>query len=278
MSALPRAIVALYPVAPIDPGPSLCYSLAVAAKVGKIEKELKAPDHFVSFWAKVGKIAGENSRAILIGAGALLGLALITWGVRSYMNTRAEATTQAFSRIQRVISAPVVAEGSKAATPPAQEGVPQFKTEAERAQAGLKEVDGFLSAHGGSSLRDEAQLLRGRLLVSTGKATEAVTLYESLRGSVEPRFAFLVEEGLAYAQEAAGQPDKAIETLTTLAEQSKSAGNFFRDRALFHKARLLEAKGAAKDAEKLYREILAETPTTALKEEINNRLASLESK
>jgi hypothetical protein len=66
--------------------------------------------------------------------------------------------------------------------------------------------------------------------------------------------------------------------VTALAEKSKSQGNFFRDRALFHKARLLEGKGATKDAEKIYRDILVETPTSALKEEINNRLASLESK
>jgi tetratricopeptide (TPR) repeat protein len=260
----------------IDPGTSLCYSLAVAAKTGKIEKELKAPDHFVSFWGKVGKLASENRKSLLIGAAAALGLVAVVWGARSFTTARAEKASQAFSRIHRIASAPVVADASKA-PPPGDDG-PQFKTEAERATAALKEVDGFLAGYGSSSLREEAQLLRGRLLISLGRAAEAVTLYESLRGSVEPRLNFLVEEGLAYAQEAAGQPDKAIDTLTALAEKSKSNGNFFRDRALFHKARLLEGKGAAKDAEKLYRDILVETPTSALKEEINNRLASLESK
>ena len=273
-------MVALYPVPLIDPGPSLCYSLAVAAKVGKIEKELKAPDHFVSFWGKVGKLASENRKAILIGAAASLGLVLVIWGLRSFTNARAEKASQAFSRIHRVASAPVVPEGSKTPPPAAAAGddLPQFKTEAERAEAALKEVDGFLASFGGSSLREEAQLLRGHQLVSLGRAAEAVTLYESLRGAVEPRLGFLVDEGLAYAQEAAGQPDKAIETLTGLAEQSKGQGNFFRDRALFHKARLLEGKGATKDAEKLYRDILVEVPTSTLKEEINNRLASLENK
>jgi hypothetical protein len=249
----------------------------VAAKAGKIEKELKAPDQFVSFWSKVGKQVSENRKSMLIGLGALVAVVLVSWGVRSYTTTQAEKASQAFSRIHRIETAPVIAEGSKA-PPPADDSVPQFKTEAERAQAALKEVEGFLAQHGSSSLRDEAQLLRGHLLISVGRASEAVTLYESLRGAVEARLSFLVEEGLAYAQEAAGQPDKAIATLTALADASKGNGNFFRDRALFHKARLLEGKGAGKDAEKLYREILSETPTSALKEEINNRLAALESK
>ena len=41
---------------------------------------------------------------------------------------------------------------------------------------------------------------------------------------------------------------------------------------------MLERKGAAKDAEKLYRTILSEVPQSALKEEINARLAVLENK
>ena len=41
---------------------------------------------------------------------------------------------------------------------------------------------------------------------------------------------------------------------------------------------MLERKGAPKDAEKLYRTILSEVPQSALKEEINARLAVLENK
>jgi tetratricopeptide (TPR) repeat protein len=258
----------------IDPGSTLCYSQAVAAKVGKIEKELKAPDQFISFWGKVGKWAGDNQRALLIGVAAVLGLTVVTVAARSFMNGRAEKVTQAFARVYRVAAAPIITD---AKAPNAGDG-PQFKTERERSEAALKEVDGFLANHGGSSVANEAELLRARLLVSLGRASEAVPIYEKLRGSLDARLGFLADEGLAYAQEAGGQTDKAIETLSALAEKSKGAGNFYRDRALFNKARLLEAKGAGKDAEKLYREILAEAPTTTLKEEINNRLAALETK
>ena len=170
----------------IDPGTSLCYSLAVAAKVGKIEKELKAPDHFVSFWAKVGKLASENQKGILIGIGALLAVAAVIWGGRSFTQGRAEKASQAFSRIHRVAAAPLVPEGSTAPAP-TEAGQLQFKTDRERSEAALKEVDGFLAAHGGSSLRDEAELLRARLLISLGRAPEAITVYEGLRSSLDAR-------------------------------------------------------------------------------------------
>ena len=249
-----------------------------ASKSGKIHKELKAPDHFVSFWGQVGAKAGAHRREILIAVGALVALAVIVTSVRNLLGSRSEKVSQDFARVHRVAVAPLWPEGKPAPGGPSDDGVPHFKTEAERAGAALKEADDFLAAHGGSALRDEALLYKGRLLLALKRAPEAVTLYSDLVGKVDERLRFLAQEGLAYAEEAAAQPDQAIATLTGLAEQAKGNGGFFRDRALFHKARLLEGKGAAKDAEKIYRDILAEAPTSALKEEINNRLASFESK
>lgn len=244
------------------------------AKVGTIVKELKAPDQFVSFWGEVGKKLTERRREILIATIAVLVLALGFWATRSFMDNRAEKATQAFARIHRIATTPVITEGAPAPT----DGSQRFQNERERSEAALKEADAFLAAHAGSPLRDEAQLIKASLLTALGRAPEAIVLYNGLRGDADDSLRFVVEEGLAYAQEAAGQVDAAIATLDALAEKSKSAGNFFRDRALFHKAHLLEGKGAAKDAEKLYRDILAEAPTTSLKEEINHRLAVLESK
>jgi tetratricopeptide (TPR) repeat protein len=253
----------------------------VAAKSGKIEKELKAPDQFVSFWAQVGKQIGEHRKTLLVALGAGVAVVAVAAVVSVFLTSRAEKTSQAFARIHRIASAPVVASDSPDKPAPDSTGSgPSFKTSKDRAEAALKEVDAFLADHGGSKLRDEALLQKGRLLLLLGRAPEAVTLYSGLVNDVDERFRFLAEEGLAYAYEASGNVDKAIETNGALADHAKGAGNFFRDRALFNKARLLEGKGAGsvKDAEKIYREILAETPTSVLKEEINSRLALIENK
>ncbi|HEY0706806.1 MAG TPA: hypothetical protein VGG33_08420, partial [Polyangia bacterium] len=91
----------------IDPRGTLCYSLPVAAKVGKIEKELKAPDQFVSFWGEVGKKAGAHKRELLIGLVVVILVALFAWIAQVFMAGRAEKATQAFAKINRVISTPL---------------------------------------------------------------------------------------------------------------------------------------------------------------------------
>lgn len=242
----------------------------------KLEKELKQPDQFVSFWGQIGQKLVANKGAVIGVVVAVLGGTAAAWGAQSYMQGRGERTTQAFGRIQRVATAALIPE--KGDAPKFTDDLPHFKTERERLEAALKEADAFLAAHGGSALKEEALLLKARYLVGLGRAAEAATAYQELRGSVDERLRFLALEGLAYAHEESGQLDKAIEAFGALAAEAKSSGNFLRDRALYNKARLLERKGDRKEAEKVYREALADVPTTALKEEINDRLAALEGK
>lgn len=265
----------------IDRRRGLGYLLAVAVKTDKkdkqIDKELKAPDQFVSFWSKVGEAASARWKQLVGGLLAAVLVVLVAWGIQSFTNKRAESSSAAFARIQRVATAPLIpATGD--APKPEEDGVPHFKTEKERLEAALKEADSFLGAYGGSSLRQEAEVLKARYLVALGRGAEAITIYNGLTGSLDKDLRFLAQEGLGYAYESAGQTDKALEAFGALADQAKQSGNFLRDRALFNKARLLERKGAGKDAEKTYREILSEMPTSALKEEINDRLAVLEGK
>jgi tetratricopeptide (TPR) repeat protein len=251
----------------------------VASK--KINKELKAPDQFVSFWGRAGTWLGERRRSVLVGLVAVLAAGAIAWGLQSLRQGRAETASRAFSRIHRIATAPLApaaGETPPADAPPTDPELPRLKTERERLEAALKEADTFLGQYGGSSLKEEALLLKARYLVALDRASEAVPIYSELVGSVDRRLQFLALEGLAYAQEASGQLDKAVAAFSRLADQARESGNFFRDRALFNQARVLERKGSAKDAEKLYRSILSEVPQSALKEEINARLAVLENK
>lgn len=236
----------------------------------KTDKELKAPDQFVTFWSKVGAAASARKQMVLGGVVALLATVAIVWAVQVFLAGRAAEESQAFARIHAVATASLLPEGG--AAPAADDKLPHFKTEKERLEAALKEADGFISGRG-SRLRDEALLLKARYLMALGRAADAVPIYSQLTGSLDERLWFLAQEGLAYAHEAAGQADKALESFGQLAERAKARGNFMRDRALYNRARLLEQKGAAKEAEKVYREILSELPQSTLKDEINDRLA-----
>jgi tetratricopeptide (TPR) repeat protein len=242
----------------------------------KLDKELKQPDQFVTFWSQAGNWLYARRKA---GMGVVVAIVVgvgVGWGVHSLLDHKAAAASQAFGRIERVALADLIpATGDP---PTYDDGVPHFKTDRERLEAALKEADAFLAAQGSSSLREPALVLKARFMVALGKAADALPIYEQLATSLDPRLRFLAKEGVAYSLEETRQTDKAIDAFGALAEEAKSQGNFFRDRALYNKARLLEQKGSAKDAEKVYREILAEAPTTALREEINDRLAVLEGK
>lgn len=258
----------------VDPAGSLCYLLPVARNIDR--KELKNPDQFLSFWQRVAAWIGAHRWTVIGGAAGLLVVGFGAWGASVLMAKKAADNSLAFARIEKIANAELLPE--KGEPPKKDDGLPHFKTEEARIQAALKEVDSFLAAHGSSTLKDEALLLKAKYLLALGKTSESLAIYKDQLGGVDPRFRFMVREGLGYAQEAAGQVDEAIATFAALADDSQGAAGFYRDRALYNKARLLEKKGSGKDAEKLLREILEKTPATTLREEINDRLAALEGK
>ena len=262
-------------MAPVDPAGSLCYLLPVARHIDR--KQLKKADQFVSFWTHVGAFVSAKRNLVLGVALGTLGLIFAVWGGAVYYGKRAAQTSQDFARIERIAAADLLPATGEA--PAATDGLPHFKTEQERLDAALKEADAFLASHSGSRLKDEAQLLRGKYLLALGKPGDAASLYQALlAGSVDRRLRFLAEEGLGYALEASGQIDAALNAFVVLTEDADRVGGFYRDRALFHRARLLDRKGDRKEAGKLLHEILEKTPTTPLREEINDRLATLEGK
>jgi tetratricopeptide (TPR) repeat protein len=239
-------------------------------------KELKNPDQFVSFWTHVGSGLNSHRLAVIGGVLGALAIGFGAWGVSGMMSRKAASTSHDFGRIERIATAELIPATGEA--PKTDDGLPHFKTEDARLQAAIKEADTFIGGHGGSSLKEEALLLKAKYLMALGKASEALPIYQGQLGALDGRLRFLAQEGLGYALEASGQLDAALTAFTTLADESQSQGGFYKDRALYQKARLLEKKGNGKEAEKVLHEILDKTPTTPLREEINDRLAVLEGK
>jgi tetratricopeptide (TPR) repeat protein len=237
-------------------------------------KELKNPDQFVSFWTKVGAFLGTHRIPVLVGTGALLVVAVAAWLISDLMVKHAAADSAAFARIEKVAGADLLPATGEA--PKTDDGLPHFKTEDARLEAALKEADTFLSQHGGSKLKEEALLLKAKFLLALGKNAEALAIYQGQLGSLDSRLRFVAQEGLGYALEASGQTDAAIGAFTALAEDG--AAGFYKDHALLNKARLLEKKGSAKEAEKVLREIKEKSPTSSLRSEVEDRLAALEGK
>jgi tetratricopeptide (TPR) repeat protein len=253
---------------------------------GISRKELRQPDEFVSFWTRAGeqaaRFASERRQALIVGATMLATVVVGSIIFSVVSDQRAARATQTLVRIEKISTADLRPEGapttSPDGTPVVDDGVPRYKTEKERSEAALKELDGFL-ASGAGPLANEARLERGPLLLSLGRAPEAIDTYQAiLADSLDARLKFLAREGLGYAQEAKGDLDAAVATFAKLDEDAAvfKGADFYSDRALFHKARIAELRGNAEDAKKIYKEVLDKNPTTSLRDEITNRLAVLE--
>jgi len=244
-------------------------------------KDLKQPDEFVSFWTHLGSSISAHRRKVIaifvivvVGGGG-------SWGLVAWQQYRAVGETEDFSRIEKTALAPLVPEKADKAdkaeeAQPAEDEGPHFKTDGERLQAAIREADAFVAAHGSVGLGRRALLIKANSLLRLGRGADAATAFQQLLQDEADKGMRLVEQdGLALALEAQGQVDKAIETYSGMASEAQQMGNFYADRALFGKARLLQKQGKGKDAEKVLREILEKMPKTLLRRDIDDRLAAL---
>lgn len=242
-------------------------------------KDLKQPDEFVSFWTHLGQKLSTHRRGLIAaGAAVVLGTGG-GWGYLTWQESRAQAATESFALIEKNALAPVVADKADEAKPgkaPKTDDILHFKSDEERLQATLKEADAFVAAHGTSGLGRRAAMIKANALLGLGKFADAATAYQQLLdGETDKSMRLIERDGLALSLEGQGQIDKAIETYGSMAEEGRQAGNFYVDRALYGKARLLQKQGKGKDAEKILREILDKSPKTSLRREIDDRLATL---
>jgi tetratricopeptide (TPR) repeat protein len=248
----------------------------VAKKLNR--KELKQPDQFLGFWARVTAAIGDfgrrQRRALVIGATAAATVIVGSIVMTQVGERRAVRASEALDKVRRIATADLLLPG----TPAKNDGVTHYATEKERLEAALAALDGYFSSPR-VPLAVEAQLVRAGFLLDLGRAQEAAEGYEKLlNGKLDKRLAFLAREGLGYAYEQLGKVDQAKATFAKLGEGGAGAEGFYNDRALYHQARLAERGGNPTEAARIYKEVLDKNPTTSLRDEITNRLAVLDLK
>jgi tetratricopeptide (TPR) repeat protein len=248
------------------------------AKKKLSRKQLRQPDEFIGFWTRTGaavdRFASSHTRALIVGATALATVVAGSIVITQLGERRAIAASDALDRVERIETADLIAPG----VTPKDDGLPHFATEKERLEAALKELDATFAA-GHVPLAAEAMMARGSLLLDLDRVDDALAGYEKLlAGKLDNHLRFLAREGLGYAYERKGRLDDAQRVLSKLGEDARDMDGFYKDRALYHEARLAEIRGNPTDATRLYHEVLEKSPTTSLRDEITNRLALLELK
>jgi tetratricopeptide (TPR) repeat protein len=152
--------------------------------------------------------------------------------------------------------------------------VPRFKTEKERADATLKELDAFDQKFGRSSTADEATLFRASVYYDLGRIDDAAVAYEKfIKGAHPSPLLSSAKEGLGLCRERQGKLDEA---LTLYQQLEPKTGDFYRDRALWDQARVWQKKGDKKKASDRLKELVAKVPGSPLKDEAQTQIAQLE--
>jgi tetratricopeptide (TPR) repeat protein len=245
--------------------------------MSKYNRKQRAPkeDEFVSFWGKVFQLVEPYLRAIGVTAATALVLVFVVWGATSWSESKAQKAAEQFGRAVKVYDAELLTGDEK---PKLDEDnpIPRFKTEKERADAALAELDKLDKDFGSSDVAKNAQLVRAGILYDQGRFDDAAKAYDAAlkHAPKDGAVAAVAREGAGLCDEARGKLDDALAKYKDMEPAGKS--DFFRDRALVAQARVFVKKGDKKKAAELYRDALAKVPTTPLKDEIQAQLAALE--
>lgn len=228
------------------------------ARVKRKQVKGEEQDGFQVGVRKAGKAALTQAPVVI---GAIVVVAGIIAGVVWYRGklsedaataTRVLASATAASSRARIDA---TGEFEKRNLPPPN---PVFADEGARAKAIDDTLAELSSGMDGTDAATAAKLVEAARHMQGGKFPEAKAGYESfLQGEADHPLAFLAHEGLALALEAAGDVDGALAQLDTMAPE---AGAFYRDQALFHKARMLEGQGKADEALTTYKAYVEEYP------------------
>jgi tetratricopeptide (TPR) repeat protein len=241
------------------------------------KQHTKPEDEFVSFWQHVFNKVEPYARAIGITAASAVLVWFAVWGLSSWLEHRTEAAAEAFGRAVRIYDAELLTDNAPP-TPPSDEEapIPRFKTDKERAEAALAELDGVDKKYGSLAVATDGLVFRAGVLYDLGRFDEAQAAYSKFleHAKKDAPLAPLAREGIGLCAEARGKLDEALTAYQALEPKT---GDFYRDRALFAQARIYAKKGDKKKAAELYQQVLAKMPTSPLRDEIQGHLALLES-
>ncbi len=235
-------------------------------------KQLKKPDEFVSFWHKAYEAAAPYGRAIGL---ALLGgvvVLVLFWAFDHWSTGKREQATDKFAQATRIAEADLITDDNPAK--PEVDKVPRFKSDKERMDAALAELDKIDKENPSSDVATRALLFRAGALYREGRYGDAEAAFKKYldKAGADDSLGFLAREGIGLCAEAQNKLDDALSAYKALEPKS---GDFFRDRALYDEGRVLMKKGDMKGAEAAYKDLLAKSPQTPLRDEVAMRLAQM---
>lgn len=210
-------------------------------------------DKFVDEIGALSVRARANQRLLLAIAGAVIGIAVIAFGIYFYRANREEQAQQALA------TAIETAEASVGETQPQGATGPHFKTEAERTAAAERLFKDVQAKHGGSDAADVAGLYLARIAVGKGDVkTARAQLEEFVDEHDDNILVGTARFSLYQLRVENGEAPQVVKELE--AELGKSEPVLPGDSLLLLLAQAYELQGNPAKSKEAYRRITTEFP------------------
>ena len=210
-------------------------------------------DRFVDEIGALSVRARANQRLLLAIAGAVIGIAVIAFGVYFYRANREKQAQQSLA------AAIETAEASVGETQPQGATGPHFKTEAERTAAAERLFKDVQAKHGGSDAADVAGLYLARIAVSRGDVKTARAMLEEFVDEHDDNILVGTARFSLYQLRVEnGEAPQVVKELE--AELGKSEPVLPGDSLLLLLAQAYELQGNPAKSKEAYRRITTEFP------------------
>lgn len=210
-------------------------------------------DRFVDEIGALSVRARANQRLLLAIAGAVVGIAVIAFGIYFYRANREEQAQQALA------TAIETAEASVGETQPQGATGPHFKTEADRTAAAERLFKDVQAKHGGSDAADVAGLYLARIAVSKGDVKTARAMLEEFVDEHDDNILVGTARFSLYQLRVEnGEAPQVVKELE--AELGKSEPVLPGDSLLLLLAQAYELQGNPAKSKEAYRRITTEFP------------------
>lgn len=215
-------------------------------------------------------------KKIAVAVGVVLVILTVVFTWRWYKHSKQEDSTRALVKALDVTERPIMSAEIELPPEIAALQPPSWGSHAERSEKGLGALGGVGQARGA------AALVEASLLVTGNKLDEALAIYRKHAG-LKTEDGVIAREGVGVVLEtqaaAAKDPAQAQklkeDALTAFRAMQPDPKGLRRDYALYHEARVLESMQRGPEAIAALQRALTDVPDSALKAQIENRLAML---
>ncbi len=234
-------------------------------------KALKQPDEFISLSMRIWTWVQARVPKVMLSLGVAAAVVGVVYVYNYFADKSGRELTEKLTRGIEIYNQTVVQTTAKLES--GEDGIPRFKTRAEKLKASEEEFSKLAGKSG--TLGVAALAMRAAVRFDAGRFQEAAADYTAVlsKGPGNPTLRDRAVENLGYCYEALKDWDKALAQFRKLSREGDR-----KYLVMVHEARILAHKGQVKEASRLLQEVIDKAPAGSIQDRASEQLAVLDVK